>query len=72
MLQHQSHRSLPNRCWISAPSGHRSILSKGGASNFPGAVQTPWESTARSLMTPGVGGMVQALELPGLGLRKNP
>src|SRR5690606_28774158 len=38
VLAHEPHRPLPDFCWVPASVCHRSILSRIGASNIPGAI----------------------------------
>ena len=45
MLEHHPDRPLADLRWVSAWSCHRSILSRTGASNIPGAVQIESEAT---------------------------
>jgi len=42
MLEHHPHRSFAHLRRIPAWSCHRSILSRNGVSNLPGAVQSGW------------------------------
>ena len=44
VLKHHAHGPLADLCWVSAWSCHRSILSRTGASNVPGAVQFALEA----------------------------
>jgi len=41
VLAHEPHRPLPHFRWVPASVCHRSILSRIGASNIPGAIHNP-------------------------------